>query len=162
MTNFTRADRSVVGLWWWTVDRWTLATVGALIFMGAILVLAASTAVATRIGLDSLHMVRQQYVMLPVALTVVVGVSMLSPRQVRRLGVLLFLLMGAEPRPQDDGDAAPPLASGPFSMARENRYRKARVLGQLRGQPACLDLRPADGQGARRVPPAGVFLVEPR
>ncbi len=25
MTNFTRADRSVVGRWWWTVDRWTLA-----------------------------------------------------------------------------------------------------------------------------------------
>lgn len=92
MTNFTRADRSVVGLWWWTVDRWTLATVGALMFMGAILVLAASPAVATRIGLDSFHMVRQHYVMLPVAFAVVVGVSMLSPRQVRRLGVLLFLL----------------------------------------------------------------------
>ena len=92
MTNFTRADRSVVGLWWWTVDRWTLATVGALMFMGAILVLAASPAVATRIGLDSFHMVRQHYVMLPAAFALVIGVSMLSPKQVRRLGVLLFLL----------------------------------------------------------------------
>src|SRR5688572_24001197 len=92
MTNFTRTDRSVVGLWWWTVDRWTLATVGALMFMGAILVLAASPAVATRIGLDSWHMVRQHYVMLPAAFAVVLGVSMLSPKQVRRLGVLLFLL----------------------------------------------------------------------
>ena len=92
MTNFTRADRSVVGLWWWTVDRWTLATVGALMFMGAILVLAASPAVATRIGLDSFSMVRHHYVMLPVAFAVVLGVSMLSPKQVRRLGVLLFLL----------------------------------------------------------------------
>ena len=25
MTAFTRADNSVVGRWWWTVDRWTLA-----------------------------------------------------------------------------------------------------------------------------------------
>ncbi|HEY3145798.1 MAG TPA: putative peptidoglycan glycosyltransferase FtsW [Dongiaceae bacterium] len=92
MTNFTRADRSVVGQWWWTVDRWTLATVGALMFMGAILVLAASPAVATRIGLDSFHMVRQHYVLLPIAFVVVVGVSMLSPRQIRRLGVVLFLI----------------------------------------------------------------------
>ncbi len=92
MTNFTRADRSVVGQWWWTVDRWTLAAIGALMFMGAILVLAASPAVATRIGLDSFHMVRQHYVMLPAAFAVVIGVSMLSPRQVRRLGVVLFLL----------------------------------------------------------------------
>jgi cell division protein FtsW len=92
MTNFTRADRSVVGQWWWTVDRWTLATIGALMFMGAILVLAASPAVATRIGLDSFHMVRQHYVLLPVAFAVVVSVSMLSPRQIRRLGVILFFL----------------------------------------------------------------------
>jgi cell division protein FtsW len=95
MTNFTRADRSMVGLWWWTVDRWTLAAIGALMFMGAILVLAASPAVATRIGLDSFHMVRQHYVMLPVAFAVVVGVSMLSPKQVRRLGVVLFLVFMA-------------------------------------------------------------------
>lgn len=92
MTNFSRADRSILGLWWWTVDRWTLATVGILMFMGAILVLAASPAVATRIGLDSFHMVRQHYVMLPAAIAVVIGISMLSPKQVRRLGVLLFLL----------------------------------------------------------------------
>ena len=25
MSNFSRTDRSVLGLWWWTVDRWTLA-----------------------------------------------------------------------------------------------------------------------------------------
>jgi len=90
--NFSRADRSILGLWWWTVDRWTLATIGVLMFMGAILVLAASPAVATRIGLDSFHMVRQHYVMLPAALALVIGVSMLSPKQVRRLGVVLFLV----------------------------------------------------------------------
>ena len=92
MIGFARTDRSALGQWWWTVDRWTLAAVIALMFVGAILVLAASPAVATRIGLDSWHMVRQHYVMLPAAFAVVVGVSMLSPRQVRRLGVLLFLL----------------------------------------------------------------------
>ena len=36
MSNFSRADRSVLGLWWWTVDRWTLAALAALIFIGAL------------------------------------------------------------------------------------------------------------------------------
>jgi cell division protein FtsW len=90
--SFSRADRSNLALWWWTIDRWTLATIGALMFMGAILVLAASPAVATRIGLDSFHMVRQHYVMLPAALAIVIGISMLTPKQVRRLGVVLFLV----------------------------------------------------------------------
>ena len=31
MTAFTRADNSVVGRWWWTVDRWTLLCVCLLI-----------------------------------------------------------------------------------------------------------------------------------
>ncbi len=51
--------------WWWTVDRWTLAAIIALMFIGAILVLAASPAVATRIGLDSFALVRHHYMMLP-------------------------------------------------------------------------------------------------
>ena len=42
MIGFARTDRSALGQWWWTVDRWTLAAVIALMFVGAILVLAAS------------------------------------------------------------------------------------------------------------------------
>src|SRR5262245_35786237 len=61
-------------------------------FMNAILILTASPTVATRIGLDNFHMVRQHYVMLPTALAMMIDVSMLSPRQVQRLGILLFLL----------------------------------------------------------------------
>src|SRR5574338_1676454 len=91
--SFSRADRSNLALWWWTIDRWTLATIGALMFVGAILILAASPAVATRIGLDSFHMVRQHYVLMPIAFGVVLGVSMMSPRQIRRLGVVLVLVV---------------------------------------------------------------------
>jgi len=85
--SFTRTDRGLTGQWWWTVDRWSLAAITALIFIGAILVLAASPAVATRIGLDSFYLVRHHYAMLAPAIMVVIGVSMLSPRQVKRLGV---------------------------------------------------------------------------
>src|ERR1044071_295357 len=91
MIGFARTDRSALGQWWWTVYRWTLAAVIALMFVGAILVLAASPAVATRIGLDSFYLVRHHYMMLPATAAVLIAVSVLTPRQVRRVGVVLFL-----------------------------------------------------------------------
>ena len=95
MRGFARTDRSMVAQWWWTVDRWMLAAIIALAFIGAILVLAASPAVATRIGMDSFALVRRHYAMLPLALGTVVFVSMLSAKQVRRLGVILFFVFFA-------------------------------------------------------------------
>ena len=35
MNTFARTDRSVVGLWWWTVDRWTVAAL--ILLMGVAL-----------------------------------------------------------------------------------------------------------------------------
>ncbi len=32
-----RTDNSQLGRWWWTVDRWTLAALAALIAFGALL-----------------------------------------------------------------------------------------------------------------------------
>jgi cell division protein FtsW len=90
--SFSRADRSLVGQWWWTVDRWMLAAVAALLFLGAILVLAASPAVATRIGMENFALAQRHFMMLPLAALAIVGGSMLSPRQVRRVGVVLFLV----------------------------------------------------------------------
>ena len=92
MAGFARTDRSILSQWWWTIDRWTLGAVLALMFTGAILVLAASPAVATRIGLDSFYLVRHHSFALPLALALTVAVSTLTPRQVRRLGVILFLV----------------------------------------------------------------------
>ena len=44
----SRADASVLGRWWWTVDRWTLAALMALVGFGYVMMLAASPAVAER------------------------------------------------------------------------------------------------------------------
>ena len=57
MTTFARNDRSILGRWWWTVDRWTLGAIGLLIAIGMMMSLAASPAVATRIRLDSFSLV---------------------------------------------------------------------------------------------------------
>jgi cell division protein FtsW len=88
MTGFSRTDRSVVGRWWWTVDRWTLTAVLAIIGVGAMLILAASPAVATRIGLDSFHFVKRQLLIIPVAVLVMISVSLLTPKQIRRLATI--------------------------------------------------------------------------
>ena len=46
MATFDRADNSLLGRWWWTVDRWTLGAIGTLIGVGYIMMLAATPAVA--------------------------------------------------------------------------------------------------------------------
>ncbi|MEP3246839.1 MAG: putative lipid II flippase FtsW [Sneathiella sp.] len=90
MTTFTRLDRSVVGRWWWTVDRWTLLAVALLLALGGMMVLAASPAVATRIGLENFHFVKRQFLYLPMALAIIFGISLMSPLWVRRMAVIVF------------------------------------------------------------------------
>ena len=91
MIALARTDTSLLGRWWWTVDRWLITCLLLIIAMGAILVLAASPSVAERIGLDAYHFVRRQFIILPLALTVMFAVSLLSPLQVRRLAAIGFL-----------------------------------------------------------------------
>ena len=88
MIGPARTDTSLIGRWWWTVDRLSLMAVGALLAAGALLVMAASPAVAERIGLDSFHFVRRQAVYLFPAVFVMIGVSLVSPLTVRRLATV--------------------------------------------------------------------------
>ncbi len=90
MTTFSRTDTSVMGRWWWTVDRWSLAAVVALMAFGTMLALASSPAVAERIGVDSLYFVKRHLVFLPVAAAVIITTSLLTPLQVRRLALIAF------------------------------------------------------------------------
>ncbi len=91
----TRADTSIIGRWWWTVDRWMLVALFALSVTGILMVMAASPAVAERLGLESFHFVRRQFIFLIPALAIMIVVSLLSPLAVRRVamaGLLLTLL----------------------------------------------------------------------
>jgi len=91
MSTFTRTDTSVVSRWWWTIDRLTLLSVIVIAALGAILVLAASPAVANRIGLENFHFVHRHFIFLPMALAVMIGTSLLTPRGVRRMALLVFV-----------------------------------------------------------------------
>ena len=92
MTVFARSDTSVLGRWWWTIDRWTLTADGALIAFGIIMALAASPAVAERIGLDYFYFARRQLIYLPVALALLLGGSLLSPRGVFRAAIVTLIV----------------------------------------------------------------------
>lgn len=91
MTPFTRADTSILGQWWWTVDRWSLVAIAALMAFGALLAAASSPAVAERIGLDALYFIKRHFMLLPVSVVLIVAISALTPIQVRRLAVIAFL-----------------------------------------------------------------------
>jgi cell division protein FtsW len=82
----SRTDNSTLGRWWWTVDRWTLAALLALIGLGYLMMLAASPAVAARvIGEGSRGLLlAKQVVFLVMAATLMLLVSLLPPAGVRR------------------------------------------------------------------------------
>jgi cell division protein FtsW len=86
----SREQRNPLSDWWWTVDRLQLAAIIALILAGVILSLAASPQVATRIGLDPFHFFNHHVVFLLPSLFVLIGVSFLSPRQIRRTALVIF------------------------------------------------------------------------
>ncbi|MBC6441341.1 MAG: cell division protein FtsW [Rhodospirillales bacterium] len=90
MTSFARTDRSVLGRWWWTIDRWTLAVLIALLLSGVMLIMAASPPVADRIGADAFHFVRRHFLFLALAVIAMFAMSLLGPRGVRRVAVLML------------------------------------------------------------------------
>jgi len=88
----SRAQRTPFGEWWWTVDKLTLAATGALMLAGVVLSLAASPPVASRLGLDPFYFVNRHILYLVPAIAVMLSVSFLSPRQIRRLAVIVFVV----------------------------------------------------------------------
>ena len=85
-----RTDRSIVGNWWWTVDRTMLAGVAILALIGTVLIFAASPAVGERVFGAEMHFVYKHLALLLPASLLLVGVSMLAPLGVLRLGVGMY------------------------------------------------------------------------
>ena len=88
----SRAERSLVGDWWWTVDRATLAGLVILMVAGLVLLMAGGPPVAERLGLSTFHFVSRQVLYLAPAVALMVAVSFLSLRHVRRLALLVYVI----------------------------------------------------------------------
>ncbi len=89
----SRTDRSAFAEWLWTIDRYMLIGIFTLMVSGLVLSLAASPPVAERIGLESFYFVKKQAVFLIPSVALMLGVSALSPRYVRRVALLVFCAM---------------------------------------------------------------------
>ena len=95
MNIFARTDTSIMGRWWWTVDRWSLALLLVLMLFGAVLLLAASPAVAVRLGLRPWHFVWRQGPLLPVAMATMIGISVLPLKNIKLIAAIGFALFMA-------------------------------------------------------------------
>lgn len=92
MIPLARSDRSVLGRWWWTVDRWTLLALIALMGFGILLIQAATPAIAARRGLDNFYYVERYLVMLVPAIILMFLISLMPPRRIRYLAAGLLVV----------------------------------------------------------------------
>ena len=98
MARVSRADNSVIGRWWWSVDRWTLAALIALVGVGYMTAFAATP--ATTMSLSDPHtlITIKQIVYLALAAMAMIAASMMDLQQVKlaSLGLgIVFLLLTA-------------------------------------------------------------------
>ena len=88
----SRAEPGLVSNWLWTVDRTLIAAIGGLMLCGILFGLAASPSVAERLGLSTFHFVHRQAIYLIPAIAVMLAVSFLSPRYIRRVALGVFIV----------------------------------------------------------------------
>ncbi len=88
---FNRTDRSRMGVWWWTVDHLLLGATAFLIATGVLLSFTSSPAEAARLHVaDPFHFAIRQSIFGLGAAAVVISVSMLSARGVRRWALIIY------------------------------------------------------------------------
>lgn len=90
---FSRSDRTQIGLWWWTTDRWLLGAVGVLIVLGVLMSFAASPAAAARMNVgDPFHFAVRQCFFAATGAVILISISMLDIRGVRRAAFFIYLV----------------------------------------------------------------------
>lgn len=92
MQLFARTDKSLLGRWWWTVDRVLLALILGVVAFGMILVPSASPPVAERIGAPEFHFVIRHIVYLVPSMALLFGLSLCPPRLIWRIAVCVLAL----------------------------------------------------------------------
>ena len=92
MRSVSRLDDALLARWWLSVDRPSIAALAAILTIGGVLILAAGPAAAERLRINSdFHFAIRQFLFLTPALALAFFVSLLSPLQARRFGVIIFL-----------------------------------------------------------------------
>lgn len=89
--KFSRADRSRLSEWWFTVDHALLYVILIIISAGIVLSMAASPAVALKKGFHAYHFVERHVIFSAAGLVLMLAVSLLEPALVRRLAVVVLV-----------------------------------------------------------------------
>lgn len=87
--RLSRAERSLLSDWWFSIDHRLLAGVLFLMLAGMVMSFGAGPPAANRLGLPDFHFVERHLVFLGAAILVLLAVSVLGPRGVRRLALVL-------------------------------------------------------------------------
>ncbi|CAI3922253.1 Peptodoglycan polymerase FtsW/RodA/SpoVE (FtsW) (PDB:6BAR) (PUBMED:30692671) [Commensalibacter communis] len=88
MSGISRSDNSLLARWWRNIDHWMLGSVGLLIGFGYILMMAASPAVAQRIGASRDVFIFKQVMFLSIAALTIIFISMLSTQTIKKLSIV--------------------------------------------------------------------------
>ncbi len=86
----SRSERSHLTEWWFTVDRGVLGLSCLLLVIGIVMLLSASPPVALRHDLPPFYFVKRQIGFAMLGCAVLVGISMLNEKSVRRLSLFVF------------------------------------------------------------------------
>ncbi|MEO5805017.1 putative peptidoglycan glycosyltransferase FtsW [Devosia sp.] len=89
---FSRAKKTPIAQWWWSIDRELLAALILLMMCGIVLSFAASPPVAERLGLDPWHFIIRHAEFCVPALMVLIGASFLSHRQARVISLVVLVI----------------------------------------------------------------------
>ena len=90
---FARSDRSRLGVWWWTTDHILMGATVILIAIGVLLSFANSPAAAERLNLpDAFHFAVRQSLFALGATALLLGVSMMSPKGIKRTAFFIYLV----------------------------------------------------------------------
>src|SRR3990172_5280564 len=90
--RITRADRSVLSDWWFTVDRLMFFALLLLMGAGLVLSLAASPPIAAKYDLEPFYFVRRQAMLLLPCVIILFAASTLTPKQIRRASLIIFVV----------------------------------------------------------------------
>ncbi|MCE4222282.1 cell division protein FtsW [Methylobacterium sp. C25] len=88
----SRAERTPLNDWWWTVDRSLLAGLGCLMVAGLVFLMGGGPPVAERIGLPTFYFLNRQAAYLVPTIALIVAVSFLSVRHIRRFALVTWLI----------------------------------------------------------------------
>ena len=92
MISFSRTDESLLGNWWWTIDRVMLLSFVLLIAIGVLMAAAATPMVANRIGLDEFYFLKRHLFYIVPSLCAIFIVSMMKSEHLKKFSLILFFV----------------------------------------------------------------------